>query len=131
MYLVNSLSDKRVGAIPNSMASLCAQMDSLGMAMAKSDYGESYEEIYSRKVFIGGLPPDIAEGRIMLLFHFIDKIRSHWGIDIKYFLNIVVGEIIECFGRFGNVSVDWPYKAVNRSPFPPKGYAFLLFQVFY
>jgi cytoplasmic polyadenylation element-binding protein len=31
-------------------------------------------------------------------------------------------------GRFGPLVVDWPHKAESKSYFPPKGYAFLLFQ---
>jgi len=60
--------------------------------------GESGER-YSRKVFVGGLPPDIDEE-----------------------------EINASFRRFGPLVVDWPHKAESKSYFPPKGYAFLLFQ---
>lgn len=55
-------------------------------------------EHYSRKVFVGGLPPDIDEE-----------------------------EIKASFRRFGSLVVDWPHKAESKSYFPPKGYAFLLF----
>ncbi|XP_021953801.1 cytoplasmic polyadenylation element-binding protein 2 isoform X2 [Folsomia candida] len=57
-------------------------------------------ERFSRKVFVGGLPPDIDEE-----------------------------EITASFRRFGPLVVDWPHKAESKSYFPPKGYAFLLFQV--
>ncbi|XP_076862050.1 cytoplasmic polyadenylation element-binding protein 4 isoform X2 [Brachyhypopomus gauderio] len=60
--------------------------------------GERIER-YSRKVFVGGLPPDIDED-----------------------------EITGSFRRFGHLFVDWPHKAESKSYFPPKGYAFLLFQ---
>lgn len=56
------------------------------------------EERYSRKVFAGGLPPDIDE----------DEIKAS-------------------FSTFGSLVVDWPHKAESKSYFPPKGYAFLLF----
>lgn len=56
-------------------------------------------ERYSRKVFVGGLPPDIDE----------EEIRAS-------------------FSKFGPLFVDWPHKAESKSYFPPKGYAFLLFQ---
>ena len=56
-------------------------------------------ERFSRKVFVGGLPPDIDED-----------------------------EITASFRRFGSLVVDWPHKAESKSYFPPKGYAFLLFQ---
>lgn len=54
---------------------------------------------YSRKVFIGGLPPDIGED-----------------------------EITNRFRYFGNLTVDWPHKQETKSSFPPKGYAFLIFE---
>ncbi|XP_061094595.1 cytoplasmic polyadenylation element-binding protein 2 isoform X2 [Conger conger] len=60
--------------------------------------GERLER-FSRKVFVGGLPPDIDED-----------------------------EITTSFRRFGQLVVDWPHKAESKSYFPPKGYAFLLFQ---
>ncbi|KAF0304457.1 Translational regulator orb2 [Amphibalanus amphitrite] len=63
-----------------------------------SGSGENGER-YSRKVFVGGLPPDIDEE-----------------------------EITASFRRFGPLVVDWPHKAESKSYFPPKGYAFLLFQ---
>ncbi|CAF4665890.1 unnamed protein product, partial [Rotaria magnacalcarata] len=53
---------------------------------------------FSRKVFVGGLPPDIDEE-----------------------------EIITHFQRFGPLVVDWPHKQESKSYFPPKGYAFLIF----
>ena len=56
-------------------------------------------ERFSRKVFVGGLPPDIDEE-----------------------------EIKTSFRRFGSLLVDWPHKTESKSYFPPKGYAFLLFQ---
>ena len=53
---------------------------------------------YSRKVFLGGLPPNL---------------------DQEY--------IKGSFNEFGAVTIDWPQKIHNRSTIP-KGYAFLLFQ---
>ena len=55
--------------------------------------------LYSRKVFIGGLPPDIGENEVVASFQF-----------------------------FGNLIVDWPHKQETRSLYPPKGYAFLIFE---
>ena len=69
----------------------------------KSQTGSGFDpnnERFSRKVFVGGLPPDIDED-----------------------------EITASFRRFGPLVVDWPHKAESKSYFPPKGYAFLLFQV--
>ncbi|KAI3385757.1 hypothetical protein SNEBB_003892, partial [Seison nebaliae] len=57
------------------------------------------DERYSRKVFVGGLPQDIDES----------EIRQH-------------------FIKFGALNVDWPHRAENKSQFPPKGYAFLIFK---
>ena len=31
------------------------------------------------------------------------------------------------FRRFGQLKVDWPHKSESKSIFPPKGYAFLIF----
>ncbi|CAG9534723.1 unnamed protein product [Cercopithifilaria johnstoni] len=56
-------------------------------------------EIYSRKVFVGGLPIDIDEN-----------------------------ELMATFSRFGPLIVDWPNKGENKSYFPPKGYVFLIFE---
>ncbi|VDK83309.1 unnamed protein product [Litomosoides sigmodontis] len=56
-------------------------------------------EIYSRKVFVGGLPIDIDEN-----------------------------ELTATFSRFGPLSVDWPNKGESKSYFPPKGYVFLIFE---
>lgn len=64
-----------------------------------SQFQDYHEERFSRKVFVGGLPPDIDE----------DEIVTH-------------------FRRYGNLIVDWPHKAESKSYFPPKGYAFLIFQ---
>lgn len=44
-------------------------------------------------------------------------------------LLLFVDEITSSFRRFGPLVVDWPHKAESKSYFPPKGYAFLLFQV--
>lgn len=64
-----------------------------------NQFQDYHEERFSRKVFVGGLPPDIDE----------DEIVTH-------------------FRRYGNLIVDWPHKAESKSYFPPKGYAFLIFQ---
>ncbi|CAJ0608552.1 unnamed protein product [Cylicocyclus nassatus] len=67
----------------------------------KSKYYRQYNlgpEIYSRKVFVGGLPIDIEED-----------------------------ELVETFARFGPLVVDWPNKNETKSYYPPKGYVFLIF----
>ena len=51
----------------------------------------SDEDRYSRKVFVGGLPPDIDED-----------------------------EITASFRQFGPLCVDWPHKNESKSYFPPK-----------
>lgn len=45
------------------------------------------------------------------------------------FLFFLSDEITSSFRRYGPLIVDWPHKAESKSYFPPKGYAFLLFQV--
>lgn len=70
------------------------KVDMYGSTLVNSDGSERF----SRKVFVGGLPPDIDEE-----------------------------EIKASFRRFGSLMVDWPHKAESKSYFPPKGYAFLLF----
>lgn len=47
----------------------------------------------------------------------------------KFFFVFFSDEITSSFRRFGPLIVDWPHKAESKSYFPPKGYAFLLFQV--
>ena len=77
-----------------SMLAAAANMNQMGL------HGQEFrEERFSRKVFVGGLPPDIDEE-----------------------------EIVTHFRRYGNLIVDWPHKAESKSYFPPKGYAFLIFQ---
>uniref|UniRef100_H3DLI9 Cytoplasmic polyadenylation element binding protein 4 n=1 Tax=Tetraodon nigroviridis TaxID=99883 RepID=H3DLI9_TETNG len=63
----------------------------LGSPHFANQNGERVER-YSRKVFVGGLPPDIDED-----------------------------EITASFRRFGHLFVDWPHKAESKSYFPPKG----------
>ncbi|KRT80875.1 RNA binding protein [Oryctes borbonicus] len=80
--------------------SLGAQPLSSPSRSSPHSQGSEGGERFSRKVFVGGLPPDIDED-----------------------------EITNSFRRFGPLVVDWPHKAESKSYFPPKGYAFLLFQV--
>lgn len=50
--------------------------------------------------------------------------------NFKYQYGVLfTDEITASFRRFGPLVVDWPHKAESKSYFPPKGYAFLLFQV--
>ena len=74
-------------------------MDADSHSLLDGSNGSENGERFSRKVFVGGLPPDIDEE-----------------------------EITASFRRFGPLVVDWPHKAESKSYFPPKGYAFLLFQ---
>lgn len=50
-------------------------------------------------------------------------------INEKFSPHFFRDEITASFCRFGPLVVDWPHKAESKSYFPPKGYAFLLFQV--
>uniref|UniRef100_A0A1I7VTQ6 RRM domain-containing protein n=1 Tax=Loa loa TaxID=7209 RepID=A0A1I7VTQ6_LOALO len=54
--------------------------------------------IFSRKVFIGGLPPDVTADSISLFFE-----------------------------QFGANTVDWPHRKRTGSDIPPNGYAFVVF----
>lgn len=95
------LKGKQIYGFPDR--NLMLDDDSLDQTVASltargSPQGERIER-FSRKVFVGGLPPDIDEE-----------------------------EITAAFRRFGPLVVDWPHKAESKSYFPPKGYCFLLFQ---
>lgn len=84
--------------------------------------GSEVTERFSRKVFVGGLPPDIDEGQYTVFIDvvFLDRNKIDFSVS---------DEITSSFRRFGPLVVDWPHKAESKSYFPPKGYAFLLFQV--
>ena len=60
-------------------------------AVGGAEGGVSDEDRYSRKVFVGGLPPDIDED-----------------------------EITASFRQYGPLCVDWPHKNESKSYFPPK-----------
>ncbi|CAF0987565.1 unnamed protein product [Brachionus calyciflorus] len=83
----------------NQLAQHQSALQLLQNSNLNSQFPDYNEERFSRKVFVGGLPPDIDE----------DEIVTH-------------------FRRYGNLIVDWPHKAESKSYFPPKGYAFLIFQ---
>lgn len=94
--------------------------------------GERIER-FSRKVFVGGLPPDIDEGEDNCILVFYDCIiLMSFGpsvITIVFFSSSVCcfffyvpsDEITSSFRRFGHLVVDWPHKAESKSYFPPKG----------
>uniref|UniRef100_A0A915PHP2 RRM domain-containing protein n=1 Tax=Setaria digitata TaxID=48799 RepID=A0A915PHP2_9BILA len=54
--------------------------------------------VFSRKVFIGGLPPDLTAETISLFFE-----------------------------QFGTNKVDWPHRKCTGGDIPPNGYAFVVF----
>ncbi|PAA92286.1 hypothetical protein BOX15_Mlig011202g3, partial [Macrostomum lignano] len=80
----------------DSVDATAGAMDSNGNAALAAVRSE---ERFSRKVFVGGLPPDIDED-----------------------------EIGNAFRRFGPLTIDWPHKQDSKTYFPPKGYCFILFQ---
>ena len=99
--------------------------------------GEHLER-FSRKVFVGGLPPDIDEGEqsspplppplslhlpLLLLscFSFPPALLSLPPSSV--ILRLSSDEITTSFRRFGHLVVDWPHKAESKSYFPPKGTA--------
>lgn len=55
----------------------------------------------------------------------------YWIFNVNFLFSACkhTDEITSSFRRFGPLVVDWPHKAESKSYFPPKGYAFLLFQV--
>ena len=74
-------------------------------------------ERYSRKVFVGGLPPDIDEGACAChRRHSFTKLTR-----IMQSCFCFTDEITTAFRRFGPLVVDWPHKAESKSYFPPKG----------
>uniref|UniRef100_A0A336K6G4 CSON013238 protein n=1 Tax=Culicoides sonorensis TaxID=179676 RepID=A0A336K6G4_CULSO len=102
--------------------------------------GSESGERFSRKVFVGGLPPDIDEGEIekiptklKRLLRFGKKLTFPVHLKsnqtkIAFGMTVHQHEITSSFRRHGPLVVDWPHKAESKSYFPPKGYAFLLFQ---
>ncbi|OQV25020.1 putative RNA-binding protein orb2 [Hypsibius exemplaris] len=84
--------------VPASISPMGSRMSPRNHSSSSAEFGD-HMHVFSRKVFVGGLPPDIDEE-----------------------------EITTSFRRFGPLIVDWPHKAESKSYFPPKGYAFLLFQ---
>ena len=87
------------GQTPNQGAAAEQQQAAVAAVGGGAESGGNDEDRYSRKVFVGGLPPDIDED-----------------------------EITASFRQYGPLCVDWPHKNESKSYFPPKGYAFLLFQ---
>ncbi|XP_034245598.1 cytoplasmic polyadenylation element-binding protein 2-like [Thrips palmi] len=85
-------------SMPNLSAPASPRASSLSNIMMGFQENQRFEK-YSRKVFIGGLPPDINEK-----------------------------EIYSAFRRFGPLTVNWPQKGETRPHYPPRGYAFLIFQ---
>ena len=104
------------------------------MGPLMGNYDPNSSERFSRKVFVGGLPPDIDEGTffqgpcLSIWDNVFDKMPSFSYINSFYHI-LFSDEITASFRRFGPLVVDWPHKAESKSYFPPKGYAFLLFQV--
>lgn len=80
--------------------------------------GERIER-FSRKVFVGGLPPDIDEGEGDAA-SFLGCARFCLCSSSLVFKS-PPDEITSSFRRFGHLVVDWPHKAESKSYFPPKG----------
>ncbi|GMS91442.1 hypothetical protein PENTCL1PPCAC_13617, partial [Pristionchus entomophagus] len=86
----------------------CGEKAGLGCSALKPKLYHQYNpgpEVYSRKVFVGGLPVDVDEDELLLTF-----------------------------SPFGHLTIDWPNKLMHMqgsSPdrsYPHKGYVFLIFQ---
>ena len=74
-------------------------------------------DVYSRKVFVGGLPPDIDDGKPC-------KLTTYKCYAVFF------AEEIKCyFEKFGPLTVDWPHKAQTKAYFPPKGEVFKMCQL--
>lgn len=76
-------------------------------------------ERFSRKVFVGGLPPDIDEGDGQLRVRLLHPQPSCFLFTCL--IHLPSDEITSSFRRFGHLVVDWPHKAESKSYFPPKG----------
>lgn len=100
------------------------------MAAMASGYRPDRKEKFSRKVFVGGLPPDIDEGKCAPVCMTRPVQLYYSGILLSImcfsFMLYFVEEITTSFNRFGPVVVDWPHKAESKSYFPPKGKPFFL-----
>ena len=104
------------------------------MGPLMGNYDPNSSERFSRKVFVGGLPPDIDEGTFFFKghvsqFEIMLKCTPSFSYINSFYHILFSDEITASFRRFGPLVVDWPHKAESKSYFPPKGYAFLLFQV--
>jgi len=60
---------------------------------------------------------------------YLSLFQVHKIFRISVVIVLFADEITASFRRFGPLVVDWPHKGESKSYFPPKGYAFLLFQV--
>lgn len=91
----------------------------LGSSSYPHQNGERIER-FSRKVFVGGLPPDIDEGDWS--FRFVPNFRDRSKVFVTLSVSVYsADEITSSFRRFGHLVVDWPHKAESKSYFPPKG----------
>ncbi|KAL5964790.1 Cytoplasmic polyadenylation element-binding protein 4 [Taenia solium] len=97
LHSLPGMSQSRPGLMSSGLQN--QGLHAMGNAHSSLSAMAPREEGYSRKVFVGGLPPDIDEE-----------------------------EITTAFRRFGALIVDWPHKTESKAYFPPKGYCFLLFQ---
>uniref|UniRef100_A0A671RQK1 Cytoplasmic polyadenylation element-binding protein 2-like n=1 Tax=Sinocyclocheilus anshuiensis TaxID=1608454 RepID=A0A671RQK1_9TELE len=79
-----------------------------------------------------GCPHPAADGLLMLNGNYNSELHSSCfslsSLSDCHDLIFPTDEITSSFRRFGHLVVDWPHKAESKSYFPPKGYAFLLFQ---
>ena len=69
------------------------------------------QNTFSRKVFVGGLPPDIDQGITNTIVLYLLLIISY----------LFVEEIRTSFQKYGSVTIDWPHRLHSKSRVPPKG----------
>ncbi|RTG90155.1 cytoplasmic polyadenylation element-binding protein [Schistosoma bovis] len=91
--MINGSNNQSSGFNSLSSYNGSSMMGSAAMTSPYSMFANIFtrEEGFSRKVFVGGLPPDIDEE-----------------------------EITTAFRRFGPLIVDWPHKTESKAYFPPK-----------
>uniref|UniRef100_A0A0M3IKU6 RRM domain-containing protein n=1 Tax=Ascaris lumbricoides TaxID=6252 RepID=A0A0M3IKU6_ASCLU len=82
------------------------------------------EEIFARKVFIGGLPFDINQAEIVSTFSQFGSMVVDWPYRSDTPLKprsthpSQAAEIVSTFSQFGSMVVDWPYR--SDTPLKPR-----------
>ena len=120
----------------------CSSREKRSPAGIKSESLNSFVPgTYSRKVFIGGLPPDLDAGTCTVCpcmylcvcvacVYELCAASLHVAKSALAVLTLPTSILLHCmqtddikrhFVSFGAVLVDWPYRAKSRALFPPRG----------